>query len=296
MSRVIFLLFALVAVSACVSTVGLQNDGITITDFRIEPTGVESGEPFTVTMIYENVGERAAENVQASLHGLGVSLFDQPYSSFFPVDFDKNRPGQSGVATWTLVAPTVQAGTTGDYRFVGRVEYLYSTSATALIPYATRDEFRSQQASGTVQSLQQTATAGPLAVDINGDVPLIIRPDDVSFTTFQITLRDVGSGVPISDGVQGLVKGTITFSGADQIFCFDSEPLVNDDGSITYALPPSMIIRQGDSVSFSCTLDAGNIPRTFGTITAAFDLFYGYFTETEGVLSVSGVTGSPFQR
>ena len=197
--------------------------------------------------------------------------------------------------TWTLVAPDVQAGTTRDYTFVGRVDYIYSTSATALIPYMTREELR--QRTGTIPTLQQTASAGPVLVEITGDVPLIIRPDDVSFTTFHVTFRDVGSGVPVTDGVQGLVRGTITFSGADAIFCSDfNEPTVNNDGTLTYELPSNFVIRQGDSVSFSCTIDGANIPRTFGTITAAFDLFYGYSTEAEAVLTVAGVTGSPFQR
>ena len=61
--KLLLAVVAVVALSACIGTVGYSNDGIAITQFAIEPSQVESGELFTVTMIYENVGERTAEDV-----------------------------------------------------------------------------------------------------------------------------------------------------------------------------------------------------------------------------------------
>ncbi len=316
-----------------------ENNGVSINKLFADPSSVDSGDIFHVYMELENVGGRTAKSVNLDLV---ATAFDQqqrqnlptiakigqpmPEFTFTPVernsysfqtlappDPDLNQPGEFHVVSWALQAPFIPEGIVKDFRLLGRVTYEYSTSAAINIPVYTKNEIKQSK---DVKSLEATSTNGPIKVFISGPGqvvvntdPDIIRLNNNEAAVYTITLRNTGDGIPFTNNINGLVKGTVRFSGGiTPVDCINTgtaqleQQLLQrpsqqayDSSYYVITLPETdngVVLRNGNSATFSCTLVLARdqwISRPFGTATITFDLSYLYFIEKETTVSVKGL-------
>ena len=319
-----------------------ENNGITINKFFADPSSVDSGDIFHAYMELENVGGRTAKSVKLEListafdqqqreNAPAIAKIGQPlpefsftpvdkagntpyfYATLAPPDASLNRPGEFRVVGWTLQAPFIPEGIIKDFRLLGRATYEYSTSAALNIPVYTKNEFRQSQ---DLKSLEATSTNGPIKVFISGPGqvvvntdPDIIRLNNNEAAVYTITLKNTGDGIPFTNNINGLVKGTVRFSGGiTPVDCINTgtaqleQQLLQrpsqqayDSSYYVITLPENdngVVLRNGNSATFSCTLALARsqwISRPFGTATIAFDLSYLYFIEKETKVSVKGL-------
>ncbi len=342
--RIAFAIILAISITGCVGRDVRtdENNGIAINKFFADPSNADSGDIFHVYMELENVGERTAKFVKLFLIATAfeqqqrenlptIVKIGQPLPEFTfnpvekadtasysfqtlaPPDPDLNKPGEFRVVSWTLQAPFIPEGVIKDFRMLGRVTYEYSTSAAINIPVYTKNEIRQSQ---DVKSLEATSTNGPIKVFISGPDQIIVNTDsDIirlnnnEVVVYTITLKNTGDGIPFTNNINGLIKGTVRFSGGiTPVDCISTssaqleQQILQRPSQQTYDasyyvinLPEGdngVVLRNGDSATFSCTLALARnqwISRPFGTATITFDLSYLYFIEKETTVSVKGL-------
>lgn len=350
---IFFSLLTLIFLSACVSrdVRVAANNGLEMSRFYAEPGAVDSGEIFSVYMEVENVGGRTAnavvlemlsnafENENSGLQRNCVDKSGQPiicplniqlpqaaktevikkyyFEKFSPPAPELGRPGDFRAVNWELQAPFLPYGAVKDFRILGRMSYEYSTSSSVSIPVYTKSEFRQRKG---INSMEIRSTNGPVKIEVSGPKQIVVdtAAADISkneVVVYTITMTNTGDGIPVTRGVNGLVKGSIKFSGGitpldclkqDNMVVVNNEqpPLsrpsqqVYDSSSYLVRLPESdkgLILRDGRSVTFSCTvgLDRSQwVSRQVGTATMLFDISYRYFAEKEATVTVRGIKDS----
>lgn len=151
-----------------------------------------------------------------------------------PPDTEKNRPGQSFTADWTLVPPTLPEGVKTVFRPTVRVSYIYKTTASVKIPVMTKNEYESRinlgkpvqlpiQVDNTNAPIKIAVSRGTSPVIVNTD-PDAIRLNPAEKATYIIELQNVGDGIPTPaefTGAQGqsgkeggFILGAITLTGS----------------------------------------------------------------------------------
>ena len=151
-----------------------------------------------------------------------------------PPDAEKNRPGQSFTADWTLVPPVLPEGLRTQFHPAVRVTYVYKTTAAVKIPVMTKNEYESRINLGKAVSLPMTVdnTNAPIKIAVTrGTSPIVVNTDPdamrlnpIERATYIIELQNVGDGIPTpaeftgapgQTGKEGgFVLGAITLSGS----------------------------------------------------------------------------------
>lgn len=244
------------------------------------------------------------------------------FETLAPPKADYNQPGDFRVVSWPLQAPFVPEGTAKEFRLLGRLTYSYSTSAVATIPVYTKNEMRN---TGLPKSFDAAGTSGPLKIEVSGPKNIVVNtdPDAISisrseFAVYTVTMRNTGDGIPITSGINGLVTGTMRFAGgitpvdclkekteafpASQVSLPSQQTFKilqqqgYDPEAYQIDLPDGengLILRNGEAVTFSCTLALARgqwVSRPFGTATISFDIDYTYFIEKEATVTVRGAS------
>jgi len=242
-----FVLALMIAVSGCIGQqqkVVVGQNGLAITDFYTEPSenNIESGEEMNIYLVAENVGGTTAKNVVAEL--LGVDwVSNRLYARQNPVDALGNpvgftlippnpqygTPGQTQQFSWLkLPTPYVSEGLHKTYNLKARLTYEYATSAatdsTALTAYSKSwyDTLLQQGKIGSVSSnmpvpVIHSIDPTPITVSMTGPDKIIVpeaRPYSwYQVYTYKITISNVGGGVPITNGEDGLIYAKIWLNG-----------------------------------------------------------------------------------
>jgi hypothetical protein len=207
--------------------------------------------------------------------------------------------------TWTLQAPYLPEGTRKDFRLAGRITYQYATSSIFNIPVYTKNEAKTR----ALDSVTSAHSKGPLRVEITGPPQIIVNTDpglsSSELVVYNVKITNTGEGIPITGNKNGLLLGTIRFAGGiapasclstgQEIFLppIASSSQAYDTSTYQITLAENdLVLRDGKSASFSCTLGLDRrqwTSRPFGTAVMSFDLNYIYFIEEEATVSVRGI-------
>ncbi|MBI2232404.1 MAG: hypothetical protein HYU56_00640 [Candidatus Aenigmarchaeota archaeon] len=153
-----------------------------------------------------------------------------------PPDKERNRPGQSFTADWTLVPPVLPEGLRTEFHPAVRVTYVYKTTASITIPVMTKNEYESRINLGkpvdATFKVEHPLGGAPIKVAVTrATSPIIVNTDPVAISqnpieraTYIIELQNVGNGIPTpaeftgapgQTGKQGgFVLGAVTLSGS----------------------------------------------------------------------------------
>lgn len=151
-----------------------------------------------------------------------------------PPDKEKNRPGQSFTAEWTLVPPVLPEGLRTEFHPAVRVTYIYKTTASVVVPVLTKNEYESRinlgkpvnlpiQVQNTNAPIKVAVTRGTSPIVVNTD-PDAMRLNPLEKATYIVELQNVGDGIPTpaeftgapgQTGKEGgFILGAITLSGS----------------------------------------------------------------------------------
>ncbi len=151
-------------------------------------------------------------------------------------DKERNRPGQSFTADWTLAPPVLPEGLRTEFHPAVRVTYVYKTTASIKIPVMTKNEFESRINLGkpidSAISVDHPLGGAPIKVAVTrATSPIIVNTDPDAMrlnplekATYIIELQNVGDGIPTpaeftgapgQTGKEGgFILGAITLSGS----------------------------------------------------------------------------------
>lgn len=178
--------------------------GVRITSFQAMPSEVFSGDSFDLLMDVQNVGDKTARDVEASItqtggasesddNGFGSGTNLAPPTD----DFD----GEIHTFEAEMDAPEITVGPES-VTLKGRLYYEYETDARVLLPVMSREEYRTRiQAGDDIPGMGVSRVSrGPFTVDIDGPSPALIDDDDdeedeMDFR-FYIRGENIGNGVP----------------------------------------------------------------------------------------------------
>ncbi len=304
MKKLLSLIVLLAVVSGCVQQTQSveydKNNGLVITDFSTDFATIEDDEEFTVYMTVENLGGTTSTEIMMDLYGVSWTVPEtKTQTRMRPPDItvDPPAPGDMKQVSWTLQAPDLPEGIKHDYRLTGRVTYYYTTSAAANLWALSDSEYKRRAQKGEGLSgllIPVTNTYAPLKIDIvDGVYPIKVneKGDAVQTFSYKIDFNNVGSGVPITNGVDGLVLGTVTIQGEGAKF----SDCLGVSGGTVVTLPSdgegTVKLRRGQSTTKACEISIdrdvwGNKPED--TITLLFDLIYDYYTEDSTTITVIG--------
>lgn len=266
------------------------NDGLKISEFVIDPDDVEGSDYFWISALVENVGGTTARNAEVQVFGISwkeekVTLFSS--KELRPPEVQRNIEGGVAFGQRRIQAPQLPEGITHKFNFVARALYDYSTTAVAQIPVMSKTEFDRQKLRGaTLPTLKISNTNAPIKIDMTGGSPIISEEGEFFF---KIHLKNTGSGVPITNGVTGLITGTVRIEGGGRFKeCLGAK---NTDKIQLPTDSSGILLRRGESVTLPCSIELDTsrweqIP--LGGLLIRFELTYRYFTEKEGQLVVHG--------
>ncbi|MBI5347474.1 MAG: hypothetical protein HZB66_02595 [Candidatus Aenigmarchaeota archaeon] len=304
MKKLISLIVLIAVVSGCVQQSQEvkydKNNGLVITDFSTDFATIEDDEEFTVYMTVENLGGTTATDILMDLYGVSwTTPGTKTQTKMKPPDItvEPPSPGDMKQVSWTLQAPDLPEGIKHDYRLTGRITYYYTTSAAANIRVLSSSEYKRRVQKGeqlTGLLIPVTNTYAPVKIDIKeGVYPIKVdeNGDPLQTSSYKIDFNNVGSGVPITNSVDGLILGTITLQGEGAAF---SDCLGVNQGKVVTLSESgdgSVKLRRGQSITKPCEISIskaawGDKPED--TITLIFDLTYDYYTEESTAITVIG--------
>lgn len=272
------------------------NNGIVINEFSVDPDVIDSsiGETATLFLEIENVGGTTAKNVKAILSGvsgLQVTNPEKDVGTLSPPDITVQppTPGEFEVLQWTLNPVQLPEGIKHPYQVSVRVEYDYITTGVITIPLYMKEEYkrRMQRGEPVKTTLTVTNTNAPVKIDMTGETPFVARSTgDVG--SYRLIFRNVGDGVPSTNGVDGLILGKVRIVGGNAEF----EDCLGETSGTEIILDPTdpvkqIKLRRGESDKRLCNIKYTGSAQT-DTITIEFELTYRYYIQSEVTVVVIG--------
>ena len=186
-----------------------------------------------------------------------------------------------------MLAPSLPQGTYNDYDFKGRLEYDYSTSASAKILVLNENEYDRKKMLGEVGgSVDMVNTRGPIEVSVIGEYPIKVNnKPGIERTFYKIYFRNTGSGLPVTNGIDGKIDGKIKISEPSALLSCNGE-----QGQKEINLR-DFILREGKEMMISCSVDIDRSQWTNnaqGTVNILFELEYRYYLDSQTSLTIKG--------
>ncbi len=291
------LLLVLVLSSGCVND-GREakvdpNNGLIINEFSVSPDFVEKGDEIEVYLEVENVGWTTASKVSANLYGWswgGAGTKNLGILRPPDISNDPPTPGDFDAKTWILTAPELPEGTKTTYTLTGRVTYNYKSTGVAQILAYNEDEYNRRREKGEEligDVVVDNSYGAPIKIGVTGEYPLKVDLDEsTDEVVYRIFFNNVGDGVPITDGRDGKIKGTIWLQGdAEFADC------LGVSGGKRINIEDQVTLHRGESVKKACGIklkksDWSAIPE--GTISLIFDMNYDYYIEAQATITAVG--------
>ncbi|MBI5347476.1 MAG: hypothetical protein HZB66_02605 [Candidatus Aenigmarchaeota archaeon] len=298
--KFVVLVLSLIVISGCVQREVRtdENNGLVINAFEADLYRVEEGEQFTLFLEVENVGGTTAENVKSNLYGASwASPGEKTVSKLSPPDIVSSPPipGDFYQVEWMLDAPDLEEGVEQDFRLVTRINYDYNSNPVSNIPALSKEEYRRKTMKGEVvdEGISTSNTPGPIKVYVTGSSPIIVRSDLVEGEDNQYVMRiaftNVGYGIPITDNVDGKIKGHVKIMGigATMENCLGVDVNGNEADF-------DVVLRSGQDVTKGCTINIdkdewGMLPKE--TVTLEFSLSYQYYIDKDITITAIGRIG-----
>ncbi|MBI2579488.1 MAG: hypothetical protein HYW27_01150 [Candidatus Aenigmarchaeota archaeon] len=228
---------------------------------------------------------------------------------------ERNKPGQSFTADWTLKPPLLPEGLKVDYPVTARTSFFYTSNAQVNIPAYSKAEYKRRHDIGEITDTPLSIVnthAAPIQVSISrGASPMVISTD-MTFTpvetfNYLIELQNVGQGYPLpfsniqstagagDPGVEsGFVIATMQINGPGARFsdCLDQS---GTEVFITPYVADLVKLRSDGKAPFGCkvVVDKAAWQTTpVGTVSITFEIFYRYYVDKHTTVSVIGPSRS----
>ncbi|MCD6215524.1 MAG: hypothetical protein J7J92_00425 [Candidatus Aenigmarchaeota archaeon] len=273
----------------------VDNNGLVINDFYIDPETAEANDEVVVHMEVENKGWTTATNVDARLYGTGFATSVSPSQTQFigtmrapDLYTDPPIPGDLASKDWVMTVKKFPEGNRYPFPLYLRVFYDYKTSGSAVITAYNEDEFKRRAMKQDLEApiVVSNSKGTPVKVLVTGESPVKVDLDSDSDTaTYRITISNVGDGVPITNDENGLVKGRIELIGdAEFAGCMGKDV----SGKI---VDFDVKLGKREQARRSCTIKFSK--STWQTIPVEpiqlmFELNYKYYIEKEGTVHIIG--------
>jgi hypothetical protein len=305
-SKILLSILSIALVAGCVGidmggltpAVGGGN-GMEITSFTAEPSSVFSDASVRLMMEIENRGGTTVEAGDALIYVTGASFTewnDGNSAIYVPIDKvmraeDVVRGVAASTDRWStsLSAPTLDAGQTSNYIFIGRLYSDYKTSANGNIWVYSETEAEASRAAGrTIYTPSFTYTKGPVGLSMSvSPTPVVVYDEDDTITVYikvtnlasgtiydpdaSIGVGDVGLEMTDINIVNVVVESDLDFAtGNSADSCYGEQELV-----------------AGRDLTLICEFDVDE-PETFQSFPISVDVTYGYYTERTASVTVQG--------
>ena len=288
------------------TTTFIGGNGLTITEFSIEPVEIYGGSNARIVMEVENKGGTPVADTEmlVLLKGSALDLAgdDTMYwtgtgeavvkrldsgENLKPEDLVRETPADTERFTWRLAAPDISAGEQKDDIFIARVYYDYSTKVSGTIWVYSQAEADAARAAG--RPLNQptfTSTSGPVALTVKPSPNVVVL--DTGEDDFVITIKvsSVGGGTLYE-------AGSVDYASVTDDVAIGEEYLNLVDVSVDSDLDATDCEVQeelvgGKDVTISCDVTVPSVPSTFRGYPITITADYGYYTERTASVSVSG--------
>jgi hypothetical protein len=289
------------------------DDGLVITDFNAEPTGLRVGDSAIFTLFIENQGGVVADNVLAFLAGIEgqwrepgtdnlAGLTNKELGKLDAPNPDFGEPGDFKVVTWTFKTPALPPGLATTLPVTANVVYDYNTTGSIVIRAIGERFLRTEY-------LPKGRTPpGPVVANTNAPVKITIpgergsyyivvdddpEADDLQEFPVIVRLENVGSGFPVTGGQPGAIFGTISVRGPGSPVFRDC---LGQSGTPDVEITPNSL--GGDIARLRTTSGAAIISCTVElqkqafllqdeSIRLDFNLGYRYFIQSQLEVGVS---------
>jgi hypothetical protein len=248
--------------------------GVIIKSFAPDISEVFSGDPVTLSLSVENVGEEDAKDIRATLFGLGTDWGGEsgqkPVADFLQKSQPQYKiPGGVGDVQWDVTSPS---GLKVDNTYTAgvRVVYGYKTTAIGTIKVYNSDYLRArpEEAEKILKSsgiASFSVTKAPITVSLLGVArPLIYRPPAQN-ATVTIQISDIGQGDPYNT-TPGDMNVTI------------DDVTVNKERCKDQTFPQTVKLPRVGAKSISCKFTLPEVSE-YTTIPVEVALSYRYFVD-----------------
>ncbi|MFH1229736.1 MAG: hypothetical protein V1678_04920 [Candidatus Aenigmatarchaeota archaeon] len=308
--KIIAALIAIVIVSGCSGMPDLPNipgvnlgsktsitsgRALEITSFTAEPSSIFSGANVRVSMEVENQGDASVPDSQSLVYLTGSNFDDWSGTHFYhfnkmmkSADAVRGMPAETKKFTWSLTAPSIEAGQKRKDTFIGRVYQDYKSTANGNIWIYSEFEANAAKASGKqLYTPSFTYSKGPVCLGLSFSPEPIVLYD--SEKTFMMYIK-----------VNNLASGTIYYPGSVK-YQIGSENIEVDPMQmnwVTVSVEPSSGLGvngcEGDreltlgEATMACEVTVNRAPETLESYALEVIVDYGYFTERTASVTVEG--------
>jgi hypothetical protein len=290
------------------TTTFIGGNGLTITEFSIDPTEIYGGANARIVMEVENKGGTPVVDTDmlVLLKGSALDLDgdDTMYwtesesgesvvmrldsgEELKPEDPVRETPADTERFTWRLAAPDISAGEQRDDIFIARVYYDYSTKVSGTIWVYSQAEADAARAAG--RPLNQptfTSTSGPVALTVKPSPNVVVLDTGEDDFVLTIKVSSVGGGTLYE-------AGSVNYAAVVDDVAIPEGDLNLVDISVDSTLVATDCDVQeelvgGKDVTISCDVTVPSAPSTFTGYPITITADYGYYTEKTASVSVSG--------
>lgn len=298
---VLMSLILVVMLSGCSNNRDVQvveDNGLVVNEFYVEPLQAEAHDEIVVHAEIENKGWTTAKEVEAVLYGTGLSDDVLPSVKQFigvmrapDLYTDPPIPGDFVVKEWILTAKEFPEGNKYPFPLYMRVFYDYSTTGSAVITAYNEDEFKRKTIQQDLEApiIVSNSQGTPIKVSVTGESPVKVDLDtETDTTTYRIIITNAGDGIPITDDENGKINGKIELIGEAEF----SGSCMGESAS-GKEVEFDVKLNKDQETKRSCTIkfekDTWETVPT-SPIQLMFELDYKYYLEEQETVTVIGET------
>ncbi len=225
-------LVGIISVSGCIgqSPQGSSSNGLIIKNVYTDPPSdlIKVTDQIVIFFEVENVGAFKAKNVFVEVSGANWAPSESTrvlLGDINPPDPITNSPGGLKPVAMRIPAPIVPEGSTVTYPLKIRVTYNYGSSAAIIIPAYSEQRYQRDIQQGKLTPtttseliVQQSKLPTPIKVSVLGPDKMVVPNYPYEEFNYHITFTNIGDGVPITSGQDGLVHGGLWITGPGAYF------------------------------------------------------------------------------
>jgi len=217
------------------------------------------------------------------------SIYKHFGKTMTPADPVRDIPASTKSFSWSLTSPTLAAGQSQNYIFIGRVYYDYQTNVGGIVwVYSQAESDAARAANRALNKATFSGTSGPVALTVKASPdPVILSPGETTFT-MTIKVSNVGGGTLYRSG------GVVYASGSEST-TLTTDELNRVSISITapgFTVPATCTGEQelvgGKDLTLTCDMTVNTPPTTFEGFPITVTATYGYFSERTTSVTVTG--------
>lgn len=281
-----------------------QTKGVVIESFSADPSEVFEGQPVRMRMQVQNIGEREASELKATISnppGLetgenGERSWGGPSGDIVrpqttgsatlrPPSPDTERAGQKRNLRWSLTAPELSEGVSIPYTFDARLGYRYSTKGITNIEIMDSEEFRQSDAQLSVPTVDNSG--GPIQLSVSTSSPIIFEGSDIT-KDLCVKAENTGSGTPIHLDSGSLLNPSEEHTNKIEVDVSLTGSKIALDESGNTEKTKDIILYEGGEGAKCFKLKPQETTDFRTTVPVEITANYGYMQETQTSVKVNG--------